>query len=76
LPFPAQGQLISKLSSSIEEKILKKMIIRMTEAGEDGLRLARLIEKGTYEGLQGYINLIKKSSEDIHSLKAVRAFMM
>lgn len=66
-----ESKLSSKLSSSIEISTLNKMITQMKNAGEGGYRLALRIEKGTYQGIEGYTNLIKNSSVDQHSLKSV-----
>jgi hypothetical protein len=66
-----ERKLTSKLSSSIESSTLNKMITQMKNAGEEGFRLASRIEKGTYEGVEGYTKLIKNASVDEHSLKAV-----
>ncbi|MNQ71718.1 hypothetical protein D3C85_863990 [compost metagenome] len=66
-----ENKLTSKLSSSIESSTLTKMIYQMKNAGDDGLRLALRIEKGTYENFDGYIKLIKGASVDQHLVKSV-----
>ncbi|OQP42733.1 hypothetical protein A4H97_11240 [Niastella yeongjuensis] len=64
--------LRAKLKSfKIDENALEKMIAQMKNSGEEGLRMGRLIVKGTYEQVQGYLDLIKKIAIDDQSFKAV-----
>ncbi|WP_428223322.1 hypothetical protein [Flavobacterium sp.] len=66
-----ENKLISKLSSTIDGTTLNKMIAQMKNAGDDGMKLALRIEKGNLESIDGYTSLIKNSSVDNHSIKAV-----
>lgn len=43
----------------------------MKNAGDEGMRLVLRIEKGTFENIDGYIELIKKCSSNEGTLKAV-----
>jgi hypothetical protein len=57
--------------SSIQVGTLEQMLRVMKNSGDEGLKLANKLEQGTFSDVLGYIDLVKKSSTDIQSIKAV-----
>ena len=66
-----ESELLAKLSFTIDATILNKMILKMKNAGDDGLKLGLKIKKGSLENIEGYYFLIKKASIDNQGIKAV-----
>lgn len=66
-----EAKIMSRLSTQIEQKVLDKMIKTLKSADSEGLKLANKLEQGTFENVEGYIDLVKKASIDKQSIKAV-----
>jgi hypothetical protein len=67
-----EAKIRTKLSKSIQSSTLDDMIKTMKKSGDDGLDLALKIENGFCESIDGYTDLIKKSSSNEGTLKAVK----
>lgn len=59
------------LSPHVNAKTLDKMFQTISTAGAEGQKLAQVLGSNKFGNVDGYIDLVKKSSTDLQSIKAV-----
>ncbi|KYG08925.1 hypothetical protein BE21_01835 [Sorangium cellulosum] len=70
-----EPQVRARLDGRVESRIIDKMIETMQNSGDAGKLLGDRIANGQFNGVEGYVTLIKKASTDRHSIEAINQTM-